>query len=224
MENQTANNVFFVKASEAIRSSFILFETKLEDMLYSLAQSPIIYDIVEKCLKDFNYGTFKNKCLIAPTASFKGYFAPPQDRRDFIALSFNILYEVFEKKMPFTDLLELYFDGEGCREKFENFKERLLMPLYNALYSVLEDLNAMYKQNSDIENQKDKEKIDNITSLKNYINEQKIKFEDKEYLIYFIDAIIKGESKEVCCKAINYILSNYKKGDEILKQILEVLF
>ena len=126
MENQYENLVFFIKCKEAINSSFIMFESKLEDMMYSLAETPIVYSIVEKCLKDYDYFTLKQKHLILPTANNNGGFFPPSDRRDFIALCFNVLYEVYEKKMPFIDLIDLYFYGNGYKEKFDDFKEILL--------------------------------------------------------------------------------------------------
>ena len=223
MENFTEQNVFFVKFQDTINTSFILFEKKLEDLLYSLAESPLVYSIVEKCLKDYDYSSAKTKSLVMPSISSKGGFYPPDDRRDFIAFSFSVLHEVFERKLLFTDLLDLYFDGSGYKEKFDNFKERLLSRLYISVVSVVEDLNKIYISNSEELNVETVDKKDDITILKNYINEQKIKFEDKEYLIYFIDAITEGKSEDVCLKAIDYILSNYKKGKEINIKILEAL-
>ena len=99
MKNGQSNLVFFTKFQDTLNSSFILFETKLEQVLYSLAESPIVYSIVERCVKNYDYSQAKQKYLLAPTFERNGAFIAPVSRREFIAFASNLLYEIYEKKI-----------------------------------------------------------------------------------------------------------------------------
>ena len=74
MVNKQENELVFTKLQDAINSSFILFETKLEGVLYSLATSPIVYGIVERCVKNYDYIGAKQKYLISPNFERNGAF------------------------------------------------------------------------------------------------------------------------------------------------------
>jgi len=223
MVNKQENELVFTKLQDAINSSFILFETKLEGVLYSLATSPIVYSIVERCVKNYDYISAKQKYLISPNFERNGAFVSPQDRREFIAFSTNLLYEIFDKKILFTDLLDLYFSGNGYKEKFDDFKNKVLIVLYQHLNSVFEEMQYLYSQKIEQENAKNQEVICNKEQLKLYTNNLKIKTEDRVYFDYFIDKIINENSVEICLKAIEYILLNYKKGEEILQELMEII-
>ena len=220
MVKEQSNLTFFSKCQELINSSFILFETKLEDTLYSLASSPLVYSIIEKCVTNYSYNLVKNKYLISPTQGKKGYFVSPSERREFIAFASNLLYDLYDKKILFTDLLDLYFQGDGYKEKFEQFKQAVLVRWYNDLYSVLQDMEQMYYSNK---NENITENISKKDLLKNLINNLKLKQEDKDYLEFFIDKLLLNADKEICLKAIEYILLNYKKGQETCLQIKEII-
>ncbi len=223
MENGQSNVVFFTRLQDVLNSSFILFETKLEQALYSLAESPLVYSIVERCVKNYDYSQAKQRYLLAPTFERNGAFVSPMARREFIAFSTNLLYEIYEKKVLFTDLLDLYFQGNGYRERFEDFKQRVIAKLYVDLNSVLDDMETLYSSNQQVENLKKQVEISKNDRLKLYVDNLKLKPEDKGYFDYFILKIFNSESVDVCLKALEYILLSYKKGDEYLKEIMEII-
>ena len=223
MQDNIEKISFFVKCKNALNSSFIMFESKVEDLFISTGETQIIFEIFKRCLDGYNYDYLKLRHLIEPTKELKGAFIPPERREDFIAFSLNVLHELVDKTLSFNDLIHLYFEGEDYKEKFEDFKQRFLQRLYDDVYQTVVDLFEMMTLKISDKNLENNDINDKIAVLKNSIKEEKIKLEDKEYLEYFIDAVIDGKSAEVCYTAIRYILSNYKKGEEIFKKITEAL-
>ncbi len=223
MVNKQLNLTFFSKLQGALNSSFILFEKKLEEVLYSLAESPVVYQIVERCVKNYEYSTEKTNYLILPSIERNGSFSCPADRRECIAFICNLLYEIYDKKIIFTDLLDLHFIGNGYKEKFEDFKQKVLAKLYLELNSVLDDMDVLYNAKLDTKNEEIQQIITKKDKLKNYADNIKLKTEDQNYFNYFIDNALNRESLEICLKALEYILKNYKKGEEYLKEITEIL-
>ncbi|MBQ7373297.1 MAG: hypothetical protein IJW64_01875 [Clostridia bacterium] len=134
---------FDEKSSELINSKFLLAEKKIEELLVTIADSVLLYEIFEHVSEGFDYATFKSVCF-SHLADGKGYFRLPKNDADVIAFCFSLLLEIDGGKVDLLELCDEFFPTEEGKQKGYNlFASQLLIPFkqatLNVAYAVLDE-------------------------------------------------------------------------------------
>ena len=133
---------FDQRTSELINSKFLLAEKKIEEVLVTIADSVLLYEIFEHVTEGFDYETFKSVCF-SRLANGKGCFKLPKNSADLIAFCFSLLLEIDGGKIDLLELCnEFFWTEEGRQRSFNVFASQVLIPFKNATlevaYSVLD--------------------------------------------------------------------------------------
>ena len=126
---------FDQKTSELINCKFLLAEKKIEEVLVTIADSVLLYELFEHVTQNFDYAPFKGVCF--STSQGKGCFRLPKNEADVIAFCFSLLLEIDAGKVDLLKLCDEYFSSEDGRQKsFNLFAIQLLVPFKNATLNV----------------------------------------------------------------------------------------
>lgn len=118
----------FAKAIEELSTSkYILADTKVSEVLKTVTDSELLYELFEHVAEGFDYFTFKSICLMKKDGV--GRFSPPKNDDDILAFTFLLLMEIDNKTVDLLDLCESYFNvGEGKQASFDKFISDLIRP------------------------------------------------------------------------------------------------
>lgn len=109
---------------DVVSSKYIMFEKNLAEMLQAVADCKEIYNLIARCMVNFDYSSELKK------SNGKPFLVMPEYDEDKLAFLFCLLKDIDDKKIKFSALLERYFSyaqkndayGEFCRTVIENFK------------------------------------------------------------------------------------------------------
>lgn len=124
---------FFDACNEMINGRFILSDIKIQNILKSVADSALLYDLFSKALINFN---FERELADAKTANRVngGYFNMPKQRNKILALVFCLLLEVNDKKLNLQEFItDNFFSQQGYNISYSNFSLVILVPFKNAV-------------------------------------------------------------------------------------------
>lgn len=127
---------FDEKSSELINSKFLLAEKKIEELLVTIADSVLLYEIFEHVTENFDYTTFKSVCFYH-LQDGRGCFRLPKNSADVIAFCFSLLLEIDGGKIDVLELCNEFFPTEDGKQRSYNlFASQLLIPFKNAVLDV----------------------------------------------------------------------------------------
>ncbi len=126
----------FVDACDKMcASKFIMIDKRISDVLKSIASTKPVYDVVRKCMVNFNFDReYKNA-----TAKV-GVMFLPENKNKFIAFVFSLLNSMDNRKLNASDILSKYFSkidndqssyAQFCGEVVEPFKQTILSVILN---------------------------------------------------------------------------------------------
>lgn len=143
MDNFTQNEKnelkqFFSACNEMIDGRFILSDIKIGKILTAIANSNILYDVVARCMTNFNFRTELLNAKVDNKVN-GGYFVLPSDERKIIALVFCLLLEVDKGKMNLQSFVnENFYSTEGYNISYSNFAINVLVPFKNSFLNILQ--------------------------------------------------------------------------------------
>ena len=111
-------------------SKFILYESKLSRLLSSLSSNQTVYDVIEKCLRGFDFEVEFKRSMNAAKVSLPG------KHEKLIALVYCVLVEIDGKKIDFYKFLKTYFSSTEINLCFAKFIEEMIVPFKNAMLSI----------------------------------------------------------------------------------------
>lgn len=129
-------DLFLRRCDEVMGSRFIIADTKISDLLKSIATSDLLYAYFRDITKNFDYRAAQRKYLddapAAPSRGKKMLF--PEDPQEKLAFIFCLLVEFDSKKRDLSEFLQEYFYEDGSvYESFYAFTNQVIKPFRNAV-------------------------------------------------------------------------------------------
>ena len=116
------------KTSDLINSKFIVAEKKVAEVLISISDSVLLFELFKHASEGFDYKTVKSVCF-ARDAQGVGYFKLPKTDGDVLALGLAILSEIDNGEVDIIDLCTEYFPSkDGKQRSYALFATQLLIP------------------------------------------------------------------------------------------------
>ncbi len=130
-------NNFKNKTDDLIVSKYLLADTKVSEVLKTIADSKILYELFEYVTDGFDYEMYKRICM--PKEG--GNFSLPKKREDILAFCFLLLMEIDAKKVDLLSLCEKYFSSpDGKQANYNNFALGVLIPFEAATLKAAENM------------------------------------------------------------------------------------
>lgn len=192
---------FFMACNEMIDGRFILSDIKISKILNAIANSNVIYDLVAKCMVDFNFKyEFRNAKVSNKTNG--GYFVLPTEESKIIALVFCFLLEVDNNHINLQNFInENFYNPDGYNISYSNFALNMLVPFKNSVLNML-----------NINEQGEEVKLFNEEVSTNQIVMDG--FENNEYETTPDEKILYAN----LLRALNQLFSAVKKADKIKEE------
>jgi len=208
---------FFDKLENLSNCSYIIFEVKLQEFMLSLPESELVYSIVSKSLKEYDYQKEKEIYL-----QNKDVSKINRNNKCFIAFAFSLFYEIYNRKYTLAEVLDLFFVSDSFMHKYEKFKNDIVIPLKKSMHTIVLEMQKLYQEKTAIDSLDKEYKISKNEDLISAINSFDFKMEDRDYFNYFYNKLQDENQKEVALVAIKFLLNKYKNGEELLQKILEI--
>jgi len=233
---------FLNRCDELINSKFILAETKISELLNSIADSEMLYHLFEKLTKDFDYNAYKNVSLsISKDNENRGVILLPESTGDRLSFIFCLLIELDNKQIEINKFLQTFFYEDGSYfESYYAFCNQIIKPFKIMVKAAVDELYsdehyAREKSNTfvgKIQTEKfkeielllsdDKEKI----LSDNNLNDEE-KAETINLLEGFLSSLLTFDKTQIkllftgykyLCKAQKKLLVNFLKIEKILNE------
>ncbi len=148
MEDNTAKmQRFFTACDELITGKFILADTKIGELLRSIATSDELRGLFAAVTKGFDYPAAKAACLKQPGEGgryLRGEAYLPSERSEILAFVFCLLVEFDGGAMKFNDFLLRYFYVDGSyTASYSLFVDRVIRPFRDIVRDCYPDLNKV---------------------------------------------------------------------------------
>lgn len=140
---------FLVALDGLIESKYILAERKISDVLFQIARTGEIYNLIAKCMINFD---FKTEWKTAISAHF---FKLPERDEERIAFIFCLLSNIDDGNIDFTNFLSEYFSAANSYSAYELFSKTVLVELKRLIYkyfSIDENLSNSITDGNVLEN------------------------------------------------------------------------
>lgn len=122
---------FFTACDELISGKYILADSKISELLKSIAASNELTTLFSAVTKEFNYTVAKQECLKFPLTpnGTRGAAYLPTDRAQAIAFVFCLLVEFDGGTMHLDEFLRKYFYEDGSyTASYSLFVTRMIRP------------------------------------------------------------------------------------------------
>ncbi len=134
--------LFLRRCDDVMRSRFIIADTKISELLKSIATSDLLYAFFRDITKNFDYRAAQKKYLedapAGPAYGKKMLF--PEDPQEKLAFIFCLLVEFDSKKRDLSEFLQEYFYEDGSvYESFYAFCNQVIKPFRNAVKLMFRD-------------------------------------------------------------------------------------
>ncbi len=148
MQTQIENKKMELKTfvsymEELINTNYVFAETKMINVLKSIASSPTLMAIFKSCLDGYNYARAKEKYLIENSidGENRGRFILPETSQEILAFTFNLLMEFDSKRLHMGKFLNKYFYQSGSLyESYTSFSGIVLKPFEKAVKLFMESV------------------------------------------------------------------------------------
>lgn len=221
----------FTDACEKMASSkFIMIDKRIGDVLKSIAQTELVFDVVKECMINFN---FEREWRTA--TSKVGYLLPPEESHRFIAFVFAILNLIDDKKISASDFLSKYFSKtETEAGPYSDFCQMLVIKFKNLVVAkLLNKTEVQPEQKPKVVVNIDKDIMSRLgflaKDLKDYVQGlKKVKKSSvtKGELIEIINGLIlaiKNEDGKYVKAFVTAIKAGHGKDKEIEARLVEIL-
>lgn len=112
---------FLNAVSSTLESKYILIDRKISDILYSIANTADVYNVIAKCMINFNF-------IEAWSRAVKSNFIKlPENDDDRIAFIFCFLSNIDDKNLDITMVLDKYFSYDSETKPFELFCKNIIV-------------------------------------------------------------------------------------------------
>lgn len=129
-------DLFLEKCDEVMRSKFIIADTKIGELLKSIATSDILYAFFREITKNFDYIGAQQKYMnFMPDGSTnKRKLLFPEDPAEKLAFIFCLLVDFDNKTFDLGEFLQEYFYEDGSYyESFYAFSNQVIKPFKNMI-------------------------------------------------------------------------------------------
>ncbi len=140
-------DLFLKKCDELMQSKFILADTKIGEVLKSIATSDLLYAFFRDITKDFDYPAAQKKYMYyLPEGSYhKRKLLFPEDPVERLAFVFCLLVDFDTGRMDLDAFLQEFFYEDGSvYGSFYAFTNQVVKPFKSAVRTMIRDqkLNA----------------------------------------------------------------------------------
>lgn len=221
----------FTDACDKMASSkFIMIDKRIGDVLKSIAQTELIFDVIKECMINFN---FEREWKSA--TSKVGYLLPPEESHRFIAFVFAILNLIDDKKISASDFLSKYFSKtETEAGPYSDFCQMLVIKFKNLIVAKLLNKNEVQQEpKPKVVANFDKDVMSRLAflakDLKDYVQGlKKVKKSSvtKGELVEIINGLItavKNEDGKYVKAFVTAIKAGHGKDREIEARLVEIL-
>lgn len=112
---------FLNAVSSTLESKYILIDRKISDILYSIANTRDVYNVIAKCMINFDF-------IQAWSGAVKSNFIKlPDNEEDRIAFIFCFLSNIDDKNLDITMVLDKYFSYDSEIKPFELFCQNIIV-------------------------------------------------------------------------------------------------
>lgn len=112
---------FLNAVSSTLESKYILIDRKISDILYSIARTQDVYNVIAKCMINFD---FIEAWKIAVKSNF---IKLPENEDDRIAFIFCFLSNIDDKNLDITMVLDKYFSYDSSVKPFDLFCQNIIV-------------------------------------------------------------------------------------------------
>lgn len=137
MENNAAIERFFRATEELAAGKFILADSKIGEMLRSIAASAQLTRFFAAATEGYDYAAAKRECLRivgSERGRTRGELCLPKDRGELIAFVFCLLAEIDAGEVKFGDFILQYFYEDGSyTASYEKFINGVIRPFRDIL-------------------------------------------------------------------------------------------
>lgn len=123
---------FLNAVSSTLESKYILIDRKISDILYSIAKTQAVYNVIAKSMINFDFIEAWKKAVKS------NFIKLPDDKNDRLAFIFCFLSNIDDKNLDITMILDKYFSYDNETKPFELFCKNIIVE-FKML--VLESLN-----------------------------------------------------------------------------------
>lgn len=135
-------DLFLEKCDEVMRSKFIIADTKISELLKSIATSDLLYAFFREITKNFDYAAAQRKYMnFAPDGSTnKRKLLFPADPAEKLAFIFCLLVDFDNKTFDLGEFLQEYFYEDGSYyESFYSFSNQVIKPFKNMIKTMFKE-------------------------------------------------------------------------------------
>lgn len=112
---------FLNTVSSALESKYILIDRKISDILYSIANTQEVYNVIAKSMINFDFiAAWKN-------AVKSNFIKLPENDDDRLAFIFCFLSNINDKNLDITLVLDRYFSYDSETKPFELFCQNVIV-------------------------------------------------------------------------------------------------
>ena len=112
---------FLNAVSSTLESKYILIDRKISDILYSIANTRDVYNVIAKCMINFDF-------IQSWSGAVKSNFIKlPDNEEDRIAFIFCFLSNIDDKNLDITMVLDKYFSYDSEIKPFELFCQNIIV-------------------------------------------------------------------------------------------------
>lgn len=122
---------FLVALDGLIESKYILAERKISDVLFQIARTGEVYNLIAKCMINFD---FKTEWKSAISSHF---FKLPESDEERIAFIFCLLSNIDDGNIDFTNFLSEYFSAANSYSAYELFSKTVLIEFKRLIFKCL---------------------------------------------------------------------------------------
>ena len=116
------------RMSDLINAKFMVAEKKVSEVLISISDSVLLFELFQHVTEDFDYNTFTSVCF-SRDAHGNGCFKLPKTESDVLAFCFFVLMDIDNGHIDLLNLCSEYFPSkDGKQRSYALFATQLLIP------------------------------------------------------------------------------------------------
>ncbi len=124
------------RMSDLVNAKFIVAEKKISEVLISISDSVLLFELFQHVTEGFDYATFKSVCF-SYDGQGNGYFKLPKTDADVLALGFSVLMDIDSGKTDVLNLCSEFFPSqEGKQRSYSLFATQLLIPFQQTALKI----------------------------------------------------------------------------------------
>lgn len=122
---------FLNAVSSTLESKYILIDRKISDILFSIAKTQAVYNVIAKSMINFDFIEAWKKAVKS------NFIKLPDDENDRLAFIFCFLSNIDDKNLDITMVLDKYFSYDSETKPFELFCKNIIVEFKMLVLSKL---------------------------------------------------------------------------------------